>query len=62
MLSAAELLALDDPGVVPWVPLMQFDGPPEEVLQQCRDILDRKAPVQNKENLLMVSQILASLR
>jgi hypothetical protein len=59
---AEELLALDDPGVVPWIPLAQFDGPPEPVFQRCRDIIDRKAKPEEKEPLLVVSQVLASLR
>jgi hypothetical protein len=61
-LPAEELLALDDPGVVPWIPLTHFEGPPEAVFQRCRDIIDRKAKPEEKEPLLVVSQVLASLR
>ncbi len=35
-LPAADFLAEGDVGVVPWVPLMQFDGPPEAVLERLR--------------------------
>jgi hypothetical protein len=44
------------------VPLAQIDGPPEPVFQRCREIIDRKAKPEEKEPLLVVSQVLASLR
>jgi hypothetical protein len=59
---AAPLLAADDPGLVPWIPLTQFDGPPEPILRQCREIIDRKSPQQEQANLLAVTQVLAGLR
>lgn len=61
-LPAAPLLAADDPGLAPWIALTDFDGPPEVVLRQCRDVIDRKAKPDEHENLLVVSQILAGLR
>ena len=32
---AAELLAAGDVGLIPWVLLSQFDGPPEPIVRQC---------------------------
>ena len=36
MLSAEEFLSEGDVGILPWVPLMQMDGPPESVLEALR--------------------------
>jgi hypothetical protein len=61
-LPAAELLAANDVGLVPWVPLTQFDGPPEPVLQQCRTRIDQQAAGDERANLLAVAQVLTQLR
>jgi hypothetical protein len=61
-ISAADMLAASDVGQVPWVPLAQFDGPPEPIFQECRTRIDRDAPPDEHENLLAVTQILAGLR
>jgi hypothetical protein len=61
-LNASAFLPLTDPGLAPWVPLMKIDGPPEPVLQQCKDVIDQKTIDTQRENLLGVTQILASLR
>ena len=61
-LSAEELLSGNDVGLIPWVPLTQFSQPPEDMFQRCRKkILDNALP-NEKENLLAVSQVLASIR
>jgi len=60
--AAADLLAVDDVGLIPWVPLTAFDGPPEPLFQQCRDRIDRQAPADERANLLAVTQVLAGLR
>ncbi len=49
-------------GLVPWIPLTHFDGPPEPIFQQCRAIIEEKAQPDEHDNLLAVSQVLASLR
>ena len=59
---ADQLLAAGDVGLIPWVPLTHFEGPPEPVLRQCRDRIDRDAPPGEQENLLAVTQVLARLR
>ena len=61
-LPAEQLLAANDVGLIPWVPLTQFDGPPEAILQQCRERIDRQAPPNEHDNLLSVTQVMAWLR
>jgi hypothetical protein len=60
-LPAEEMLASPDVGVVPWVPLMAFQGPPEPLLRRCRERIDREAGAQ-RANLLAVTQTLTRLR
>lgn len=59
---AADMLAAGDVGLVPWVPLAQFEGSPGPIFQECRMRIDRDAPADEHENLLAVTQILAGLR
>jgi predicted transposase YdaD len=59
---AEELLAVGDVGIIPWVPLTHFEGPPRDVLQRCRDRIDREASHQERPNLLAVTQVLTKLR
>jgi hypothetical protein len=61
-LPVEELLATEDPGVMPWVPLTEIKGPAEPVLRKCREIIDGKAQAEEHENLLVVTQILGGLR
>jgi hypothetical protein len=61
-LPSTDLLALGDPGLVPWVPLTNHQGSAETLFQKCRSIIDQKAKPEEKENLLAVTQILARLR
>ncbi len=61
-LAAEELLAAGDVGVVPWVPLTHFAGPPGPVLRRCRERIDREAPPEERANLLAVTQVLTRLR
>jgi hypothetical protein len=61
-IPAADMLAAGDVGLIPWVPLAQFDGPREPIFQECRTRIDRDAPPDEHENLLAVTQILAGLR
>jgi hypothetical protein len=61
-LRAADLLASDDPGIVPWALLAQFEGAPEVLFQQCRGLIDRKAKPDEVKQLLATSLVLASLR
>jgi hypothetical protein len=59
---AEELLAAGDVGLIPWVPLSHFSGPPEPLLQQCRERIDRQAAPDERANLLAVTQVMTSLR
>ena len=59
---AEDLLATGDIGLVPWVPLARFDGPPEPILRECRTRIDKVDSRAAQENLLAVTQILARLR
>jgi hypothetical protein len=61
-ISAAEMLAANDVGLLPWVPLAQFDGPPEPIFKECRARIDHDAPPDEHENLLAVTQVLAGMR
>jgi len=54
---ADDLLATGDIGVVPWVPLAQFDGPPEPVIRECRTRIDQVDSRVEKENLLEIESI-----
>jgi hypothetical protein len=59
---AADLLAAGDVGLIPWVPLTQFEGPPEPIVLECRERIDQGAPPNEHENMLAVTQLLARLR
>jgi hypothetical protein len=59
---AVDLLATNDVGLVPWATLAQFDGPPEVLIQQCREWIDAQATPEEKPNLLAVTQVMTRLR
>jgi hypothetical protein len=59
---AEELLAANDVGLIPWVPLAKFDEPPEVIVEQCRQRVEQQAPAAEKANLLTVTQFLLGLR
>ncbi len=61
-IRADQLLSTGDVGLIPWVPLAHFDGPPEPIFRQCRERIDQAAPPGEHENLLAVAQVLAGLR
>ena len=60
--SAEQLLAAGDVGLIPWVPLAQFSDPPTVVLGECRRRIDQQAAAQEHANLLAVTQVLTGLR
>jgi hypothetical protein len=60
-LDAEELLAAGDVGLIPWVPLTRFPGPPEQLLRQCRERIETRARRDEQEALLVVTSILASV-
>ena len=61
-LPAEPVLATADPGMMPWVPLMQADEPPEIVLRRCREVIDQHAPAEEHESLITVTQVFTRLR
>jgi hypothetical protein len=61
-LPAEPMLAKADPGIFPWVPLMKAADPPESVLRQCREVIDRRAAVEGREKLIAVTQVFARPR
>ncbi len=59
---AADLLALGDVGLLPWVPLTQIDGPTEATLQMCKERIEQQGKPEERNNLLAVAQIMTELR
>jgi hypothetical protein len=60
-LSADELLAMNDPGVIPWVPLAKSDVAPESLMVTCRERIQAVTDPMDRAGLLVVTQILAGL-
>ncbi len=59
---ATDLFAFGDVWLIPWVPLTQIDGPMEPVLARCREAIERDAMPEERENLIVVTAVLAGLR
>ncbi len=59
--DADDLLARNEVGLIPWVPLTRMTGPPEQVLRQCRAVIDRLADPAEHEPLLVATAILSTL-
>ncbi len=60
-LEAEDLFAANDVGLIPWVPLTRFSGPPEQILRKCRERIDTQATPAEHEPLLAVTTFLASV-
>ncbi len=48
--------------MIPWVPLMQFDGPPEALLERCAHKIEHEAAAREQADLLAMSEVLTELR
>jgi hypothetical protein len=59
---AEDMLAADDIGLIPWVPLAQFDGPPEPIFRECHRRIERVSDPKERESLLVVTHFLAGLK
>jgi|GEM_PF-520470 len=59
---AEPVLATSDPGMMPWVPLMHAAEPPEVVLRRCREVIDQRAPADEHDRLITVTQVFTRLR
>ena len=60
-LSADDLLAKEDPGLVPWAMLGQTSLPPEPFLTECRRIVEEKARPDDVDALVAVSEVFGTL-
>src|SRR5207244_12407365 len=54
-LHAEDLLAANDVGLIPWVPLTHYEGSPEALVQACRDRIDEQAATNERESLLAIT-------
>lgn len=61
-LAAEDLLATEDPGLMPWTPLTRFTDPPRNIVARCREVIDRVSADAERANLLAVTQVLTRLR
>jgi hypothetical protein len=61
-LPATDFLERGDVGVTPWVPLMEFIGSPETLLARCAEKIERETHPKVRADLLVVSQVMATLR
>lgn len=61
-LSAEELLSANDVGLIPWVPLADYSGAPESLLQTCSERIDKQARPDEKQKLLAATRVMAELR
>jgi hypothetical protein len=60
--SAEELLATGDVGLIPWVPLADYSGPPEALLQECRQRIEQQGRPEERDNLLAITRVMAETR
>lgn len=56
-MPAEPLLASGDPGLRLWVPLARFGGPPEPMLQRCREVIEREEDPDERSTLLALAQV-----
>jgi hypothetical protein len=61
-LPAEALLAAGDVGLVPWVPLARYDGPPATLLQECRERIVQQGRPEEQDNLLAMTRVMAEVR
>lgn len=61
-IAAADLLARNDPGLIPWVPLCHTRRSPKSLLTECRLRIEQLAPQEEQEALLATTYVYADLR
>ena len=61
-IPAAKLLARDDPGLIPWVPLCGTRRSTKRLLAECRQRIETQAPPEHQEALLVTTHVYANLR
>lgn len=60
-IQAKQLLESNEVGLMPLVPLTLFEGPPEPILRQSKDLIDQHGG-EDRDSLLAVSQVMTQLR
>ena len=60
--SGDDLLAVGDPGLVPWAVLGRTTRPAEAFLTECRRVVEERAPAEDVNALLTVAGVFANLR
>lgn len=60
-LDAEALFAMNDVGVIPWIPLTRTTAAPDELIRRCRAAIDAAAPPAHRESMLAVTHIMARL-
>jgi hypothetical protein len=61
-LPAEDFVEAGDVGILPWIPLMQFQGRPAEVLERCAERIEQEAKHEQKMDLQVVSEVMTQLR
>ena len=61
-IDARRLLDLDQPGLLPLVPLTRFSEEPAVMLEACRERIDRLAPPDQRDNLLAIAATMTAFR
>jgi hypothetical protein len=59
---AEELLAANDIGIIPFVPLTSYQGPPEALLRQCAERIEKQANPREAGNLMAITRVMAEMR
>jgi hypothetical protein len=60
-LAATDLLAANDVGLIPLVPLTCWEGEPAALIEECRQRIEQQAAPQEHENLLVLTQVMTRL-
>ena len=60
-LNAEALLALNEVGVVPWIPLTHFASEPEPLLRQCRERIDLHPNRAERAALVVITHLFVSM-
>jgi hypothetical protein len=61
-MPAEPVLATADPGMMPWVPLMQAAEPPKAILRRCREVIDQNSQAEDHDRLITVTEVFTRLR
>ena len=59
-IESKEMLAFNDVGLIPLVPLMHHEGSPESLIQTCRDRIEQQASPNERNSLLVLTQVMTA--